>query len=121
MSLALPEHITVINGSSDVFVGDMKPNASSQVSFQLNASAVAPSGSQNISVNVTSTTDGASATKSVAVPITQPERFEISRTDFPEYLAMGEEGYASISFVNKGKGTIYNVSAEPRIYYQATI
>ena len=25
---------------------------------------------------------------------------------------MGEEGYASISFVNKGKGTIYNVSAE---------
>lgn len=112
VSLALPEHITVINGSSDVFVGDMKPNASSQASFQLNASAVAPSGSQNISVNVTSTTDGASATKSVAVPITQPERFEISRTDFPEYLAMGEEGYASISFVNKGKGTIYNVSAE---------
>ncbi len=25
---------------------------------------------------------------------------------------MGEEGYAYVSFVNKGKGTIYNVSAE---------
>ena len=25
---------------------------------------------------------------------------------------MGEEGYASVSFVNKGKGIIYNVSAE---------
>ena len=48
----------------------------------------------------------------VTVPIVQPERFEISRTDFPEYLSMGEEGYASVSFVNKGKGIIYNVSAE---------
>ena len=27
---------------------------------------------------------------------------------------MGEETYGSVSFVNKGKGTIYNVSAELR-------
>ena len=112
VSLSLPEHFTVANGSSDIFIGDMKPNTSRQVSFLLTASAVTPSGSQNIGVEVISTTEGAGALKSIAVPVTQPERFEISRTDLPEYLSMGEEGYAYVSFVNKGKGTIYNVSAE---------
>ena len=82
----------------------------------MNASAVANGGSYNITVNVSgnSASDSAALTAQmpVTVPIVQPERFEISRTDFPEYLSMGEEGYASVSFVNKGKGIIYNVSAE---------
>lgn len=112
-----PEQFTSASGSTMVYVGDLKPGASSEVSFQLNASAVAQSGSYSIAVNVTGTSmaSGAaapSAQMSVTVPITQPERFEISRTDLPEYLSMGEEGYATVSFVNKGKGTIYNVSAE---------
>lgn len=116
VNLALPEQITVASGSTNIFVGNMKPGTSAQVTFQLNASAVANAGSYNITVNVSgnSASDSAALTAQmpVTVPVTQPERFEISRTDFPEYLAMGEEGYASISFVNKGKGTIYNVSAE---------
>lgn len=112
-----PEQFTSASGSTMVYVGDLKPGATRQVTFQLNASAVAQSGSYAINVNVTGTSmaSGAAApsdSMSVTVPITQPERFEISRTDLPEYLSMGEEGYASVSFVNKGKGTIYNVSAE---------
>lgn len=116
VNLALPEQITVASGSTNVFVGSMKPGTSKQVTFQLNASAVANGGSYNITVNVSgnSASDSAALTAQmpVTVPIVQPERFEISRTDFPEYLSMGEEGYASVSFVNKGKGIIYNVSAE---------
>ncbi len=112
-----PEQFTSASGSTMVYVGDLKPGATRQVTFQLNASATAQSGSYAIAVNVTGTSmaNGAAAPSdqmSVTVPITQPERFEISRTDLPEYLSMGEEGYASVSFVNKGKGTIYNVSAE---------
>lgn len=116
VNLALPEQITVASGSTNIFVGNMKPGASTQVTFQLNASAVANGGSYNITVNVSgnSASDSAALTAQmpVTVPIVQPERFEISRTDFPEYLSMGEEGHASVSFVNKGKGIIYNVSAE---------
>lgn len=112
-----PEQFTASSGSTMVYVGDLAPGASRQVTFELNASAVAASGSYAINVNVTGTSSSSGAaapsdTMSVTVPITQPERFEISRTDLPEYLSMGEEGYAYVSFVNKGKGTIYNVSAE---------
>lgn len=110
-----PEQFTASSGSTMIYVGDMAPGASRQVTFELNASAVAPSGSYSINVSVSGTAaNGAppADSMSVTVPVTQPERFEISRTDLPEYLSMGEEGYAYVSFVNKGKGTIYNVSAE---------
>ncbi len=116
VNLALPEQFTIASGSTNIFIGTMNPGSSQQVSFQLTASAVANAGSYNISVNATGNTASDSAPLSaqmpVTIPITQPERFEISRTDLPEYLSFGEEGYASVSLLNKGKGTIYNVSAE---------
>ena len=84
----------------------------------MNASATAAAGSANITINVNgnAASDGAALTTTmpITVPIVQPERFEVSRTDFPEVINMGEETYGSVSFVNKGKGTIYNVSAELR-------
>lgn len=110
-----PEQFTASSGSTMIYVGDLAPGVSRQVTFELNASAVAPSGSYSIRVDVSGTAANGAApadSMSVTVPVTQPERFEISRTDLPEYLSMGEEGYAYVSFVNKGKGTIYNVSAE---------
>lgn len=116
VSLTLPEQFTSTSGSTNVFIGSMAPGNSKQVTFQLTASAVANSGSYNITVNVSGTaasdSQALSAQMPVTVPISQPERFEISRTEFPEYLVEGEEGFASAAFVNKGKGTIYNISAE---------
>ena len=105
-------------GSSQIFVGNMAAGESTSVNFLLNASATAAAGSANITINVNgnAASDGAALTTTmpITVPIVQPERFEISRTDFPEVINMGEETYGSVSFVNKGKGTIYNVSAELR-------
>ena len=118
VSLTLPEQVTVVSGSSQIFVGNMAAGESTSVNFLLNASATAAAGSANITINVNgnAASDGAALTTTmpITVPIVQPERFEVSRTDFPEVINMGEETYGSVSFVNKGKGTIYNVSAELR-------
>ena len=42
----------------------------------------------------------------------QPERFDITNMEAPETIMMGEEGYLSVTFVNKGKSAINNLSAE---------
>lgn len=116
VSLKLPEEITVANGSSYLFVGNMKPGASAQASFQLTASAVAKAGSYNISIEVSgnSASDGAglTATMPVTVPIIQPDRFEIANVNLPESLMVGQESYGTVSLVNKGKSAVYNVEAE---------
>ena len=118
VSLTLPEQVTVVSGSSQIFVGNMAAGESTSVNFLLNASATAAAGSANITINVNgnAASDGAALTTTmpITVPIVQPKRFEVSRTDCPEVINMGEETYGSVSFVNKGKGTIYNVSAELR-------
>ena len=44
--------------------------------------------------------------------MTQPERFDITNMEAPETIMMGEEGYLSVTFVNKGKSAINNLSAE---------
>ena len=118
VSLTLPEQVTVVSGSSQIFVGNMAAGESTSVNFLLNASATAAAGSANITINVNgnAASDGAALTTTmpITVPIVQPERFEVSRTDFPEVVNMGEETYGSVSVVNKGEGTMSNVSAELR-------
>ncbi|HJB38973.1 MAG TPA: hypothetical protein H9943_01095 [Candidatus Ruthenibacterium avium] len=116
VSLTLPEEITVVSGSSYQFIGNMKANQTANVQFELTASAVAKAGSYNISIDVTGNAQADGATLSgkmpVTVPVIQPDRFEISHTDIPENMVMGEETYGNIALINKGKGTVYNVEAK---------
>lgn len=116
ISLKLPEEITVVSGSSYLFMGNMKPGATADASFQLTASAVAKAGSYNITIEVSgnSASDGTGLTASmpITVPVVQPDRFEIANVNLPESLMVGQESYGTVSLVNKGKGSVYNVEAE---------
>ena len=53
-----------------------------------------------------------SSSTNVTVPVVQPERFELTNLEAPETMYLGEEGYVSLTFVNKGKSSINNLSAE---------
>lgn len=116
VNLTLPEDITVVSGSADSFIGNMAAGTTSQVDFLLTARAAAATGSKNITVNVTgnAASDGTAltASKTVTVPVTQPDRFEISNVNIPENMVVGEESYGTVNLVNKGKSTVYNVEAE---------
>lgn len=116
VSLRLPEQITVASGSSDYFIGNMAPGETRQVDFVLTAGAAVNAGSYNISLDVTgnSAADGAALTtsKSVTVPVVQPDMFEIYNVNIPENMVVGEESYGTVNLVNRGKSTVYNVEAE---------
>ena len=119
VTVRLPKELTLSSGSAVVYVGTVTPGQTFSVSFQILPSAIAEAGSYLISLDVAGINAGdgssASATAEITVPVVQPERFEISNVMLPEYLFVGMNdgsGYSSISLVNKGKGTIYNVSAQ---------
>lgn len=116
VSLTLPEEITVVSGSSYQFIGDLKPNTTMDVQFLLTASAVAKAGSYNITIDVNGNAgnDGSAlnAKMPLTIPITQPDRFEISRADIPNNMVMGEESVGSVAVINKGKGSVYNVEVK---------
>lgn len=115
VSLTLPEKISVVSGNSNYYVGKMNADTTSAVSFKLLASAVADPGSYAVTINVTGVgSDGTAVTNSlnVTVPVVQPERFEITNLSVPSPLLTGEENTITVTYVNKGKGIIYNLSAE---------
>lgn len=116
VNLVLPEQVTVANGSTNLFLGDIKAGETKKVSFELTASAVANAGSYQMTIGVSGTSvskddPAPTATMPVTVRISQPERFEINRVNFSDYMNLNEDGYLSISLINKGKGSIFNVSA----------
>nr|WP_329602225.1 hypothetical protein [Lachnoclostridium pacaense] len=51
------------------------------------------------------------ATETIAVPVYQPDRFQVSPPSFVEEIRQNEETTISLPYVNKGRGQVYNVEA----------
>ncbi|HEX2985657.1 MAG TPA: cell adhesion protein [Caproiciproducens sp.] len=52
------------------------------------------------------------ATETIAIPLTQPDRFEVNEAGLPQQIFLGEPGQLSINYVNKGKSKIFNLSVK---------
>ena len=105
------KNVSLASGSMNTYVGVMAPNETRTISYKMITDATMEPGSVNITVQLTSK-NGEAATSPISIPVTQPERFEITNVEAPETMMMGEEGYLSVTFVNKGKSAINNLTAE---------
>ncbi len=47
----------------------------------------------------------------IAIPVYQPDRFEIKTPVYSENMRAGEEGTITVPYVNKGRGQVFNVEA----------
>ena len=103
--------VSLASGSMNTYVGEMAPNTTKTISYKMMTDATIEPGAISINVNLTSK-NGEAATAPISIPVTQPERFDITNMEAPETIMMGEEGYLSVTFVNKGKSAINNLSAE---------
>ncbi|MGI6404755.1 MAG: hypothetical protein ACOX0K_11245 [Oscillospiraceae bacterium] len=88
---------------------------SQNVDILVKASATV--GSQAISVDfkyeylVDKKRESGTTNTTIYIPITQIDRFTVDPiTDYSEWMQVGEEGYVTVSFVNRGKSPTYNVS-----------
>ena len=116
VSLSLPEGVTLASGSQTTYLGSMKSGALQAATFNLLPGATFTGGVANITVNLSGvgkdSGTAVSGSSTVSIPVLQPERFEITNVESPDSMMLGEEGYISVTFVNKGKTSINNLSAE---------
>ena len=103
--------VSLASGSMNTYVGEMAPNTTKTISYKMMTDATIEPGAISINVNLSSKNGEATASP-ISIPVTQPERFDITNMEAPETIMMGEEGYLSVTFVNKGKSAINNLSAE---------
>ncbi len=52
------------------------------------------------------------ANETIAIPLTQPDRFEANDPELPGPMFLGQPGQLSIGYVNKGKSKIFNLSVK---------
>lgn len=115
-TLTLPETLTLAGGSNSVMTANVAAGGNFTNAFQLMAQPSAATGIANITVQYTfySATgeEQLTASQMITVSIVQPDRFSFSSMEVPPEIFTGEENTISLGFVNKGKGILYNVSAE---------
>lgn len=111
------EGFAIAGGTNTFYVDALWAGYSMTQTVPMQALASAKSGAQSVTVNFRYEYVDAGARSSsqsdvkISVPISQPDRFEISDPVVPDQVIAGQENTVTMEYVNKGKGDIANVEA----------
>ncbi|QOL44201.1 ABC transporter permease [Bifidobacterium longum subsp. infantis] len=111
------EGFAIAGGTNTFYVDALWAGYAMTQTVPMQALASAKSGAQPVTVNFRYEYVDAGARSSsqsdvkISVPISQPDRFEISDPVVPDQVIAGQENTVTMEYVNKGKGDIANVEA----------
>ena len=117
MSLETAEGISIANSSNTFYFETLKPRHNITQNITLRATGKGENSSPTIGVNFRyeyidqNQRMEITRSETIAIPVSQPERFEITEPTLPE-MQVGMENVLSFPYVNKGKGTLYNVAVK---------
>lgn len=117
MSLETAEGISIANSSNTFYFETLKPRHNITQNITLRATGKGENSSPTIGVNFRyeyidqNQRMEITRSETIAIPVIQPERFEITEPTLPE-MQVGMENVLSFPYVNKGKGTLYNVAVK---------
>lgn len=115
-TLTLPASLTLAAGSNTVLREALGAGGSYTTTFELQAQSSAETGVANLTVDyqyyIKGTDQQLSSSQMITVPLVQPERFSFTSMELPQEAYVGEEITLTLNYVNKGKGTLYNLSSE---------
>lgn len=107
---------TPANSSNTFFISKLGAGASIEKSIDLYPKADAKPKSYGIDVKfeyesaADSKHEPITSTETISIPLTQPDRFEVTSVEAMGPIQMGTDGQLNIAYVNKGKSTVYNLS-----------
>ena len=118
MTVNTGEGLTISSSSNTMYYPSLSAGTSQEQVIGITALPTAKTGSAKIDVSFSyEYVDNqqrckVSTTQSIAIPVYQPDRFEVELPALPEYVTAYNEMYISLPYVNKGKSEICNVCAE---------
>lgn len=109
---------TPAKSSNTFFISRLSPGASVQKEIALLPKTDAAPNSYGVDVTfkydavVDGKRQSLDASETITVPLTQPDRFEVSEPELDEQMFSGQPGQLNIGYVNKGKSGIYNLAVK---------
>lgn len=117
VSMNTGEGISVSSSSNSFYFDKLGAGAQLPLTVGLKAWEEAKSAAAVLTINcnyeyrVGKNITKGSTTEAISIPVIQPDRFELGKPENVPELTVGEEGYISVPYVNKGKATTSNISA----------
>ena len=109
--------LSITGASNTYYIPNLGAKGSMTKSIPLKCLTSATPGSESVHITFSyeyvanDTRNTKSSEETISIPIAQTERFEVSLTEFPTMLYPGDNTNAVISYVNKGRADIYNLTA----------
>lgn len=107
---------TPASSSNSFFIAKVGVGETFSESIDLVVKADAPPKSYGIDVEISydavvdGTRQSLTATERITIPVSQPDRFEVEDAQISSTVYVGDSAYCSVSYVNKGKSAVYNLS-----------
>lgn len=117
VSMAMPEDLTIASSSNTFYIRSLSAGAVFDYDIKLQALSTAKAMSSAITLNfVYEYVDGeerkqVTSEEQISIPIYQPDRLSAELAAQESEIYAGNEATVSVAYVNKGKGTLYNVEA----------
>ena len=117
MTLATSEAFTLTSSSNTSYIEELAPRKLISQSFQVQALPTAPATPQTITVTFryqyidNGVRKDGETSEEISIPIYQVDRFHVDPPQELPVLYVGSEDYLTITYVNQGKSTIYNIAA----------
>jgi len=117
VTVSTPEAFTLVNSSNTVYIETLGAGKTLTHSVKMMARASANPEPAVVGVNfdyqyvADDSRHNVERAEQIAIPVSQPDRFQVDELILPDQLWVGEEYDLEIKYVNKGRSTVYNLSA----------
>ncbi len=117
MSVETGEGLSIANSSNTYYFEKLNAQSALSQTIKLKALGTDQTASPTITVTFSyeyvdlDVRQSRTSSEKIAIPVYQQDRMEITEPTLPEEIWAGEEMILSFPYVNKGKSTLYNVSA----------
>ncbi len=118
MKLSVPEAFTLTSSSNTFYIERIAKRSSVERTVNLSVKPNADAISHPLKVSFTYESvinderKQFSAEQDISIPVSQLDRFSLNPVEMPSEIYVGEDSSIEATFVNKGKSTVYNVTAE---------
>ncbi len=117
MTISTPDAFTLVNSSNTVYIESLPANDtfSHSIRMMTRASAEPEPAVLEVSFDYQYIADGTrkdvARSEKIAIPVSQRDRFQVEELVLPPQLWVGEEYDLEVKYINKGRSTVYNLSA----------
>ncbi|MEG1686795.1 MAG: hypothetical protein RR276_02815 [Angelakisella sp.] len=120
ITITMPDALMLTSSSNTFYIPALEKQASITKSVQVTAKVDAKPMSHNVGVSMkyqyidhkAEVRRSAETTENIAIPVVQVDRFQLTSVEVPPEIALEEESSVTVSFVNKGRSEVYNVSVQ---------